>query len=113
MFSVVIRILEKLPRTRRAPGGAHAIRRAPESAARSMIESLEPRELLAANPIVRPDHIVIVWEQDRASNAIGNPIWPYLNQLASSGLVYSNAHGVTHPSEPNTLAFYSGSTQNI
>src|SRR4051794_12557618 len=111
MFSVVIRIMKKLPRPSRTPRAA--CDRAVRPAVRSIIEPLEQRALLSASPLVRPDHIVIVWEQDRASNAIGNPIWPYLNQLASSGLVYTNAHGVTHPSEPNTLAFYSGSTQNI
>jgi hypothetical protein len=76
----------------------------------STIESLEGRQLFA---FARPDHIVIVIEQDRASDAIGNPIWSYLNQLASTGLVYTNSHGVTHPSEPNTLAIFSGSTQGI
>src|SRR5215213_9860320 len=40
-------------------------------------------------------------------------MFPYLNSVASSGLYYSNAHGVTHPSEPNSLAIYSGSTQGV
>jgi len=63
--------------------------------------------------VVRPDHVVVVIEQDRASDGIGNAQFPYLNSLASSGLYYSNAHGVGHPSEPNTLALFSGSTQGI
>jgi hypothetical protein len=67
----------------------------------------------AAQAVVRPDHVVVVILQDRASDAIGNPVMPYLNSLASTGLVYSNSHGVTHPSEPNSLAIYSGSTQGI
>jgi len=75
-----------------------------------VFEPLERRDLLA---IVQPDHIVVVIEQDRASDAIGNPIWSYLNEVASTGLVYTNSHGVTHPSEPNSLALYSGSTQGI
>ncbi len=67
-----------------------------------------------SGPIVRPDHIVIVIEEDRASNAIGDLAhMPYFNQLAASGLVYANAHGVGHPSLPNYLALYSGSTQGI
>ncbi len=52
-------------------------------------------------------------EQDRTSDALGNPIWDYLNKLAATGLVYTNSHGVAHPSEPNSLALYSGSTQGI
>ncbi len=66
----------------------------------------------AAAPIVRPDHIVVVIEEDRANGAIGDVThMPYFNQLASSGLVYSNSHGIGHPSLPNYLALYSGSTQ--
>jgi hypothetical protein len=67
----------------------------------------------ASSAIVRPDHVVVVIEQDRASDAIGNPVMPYFNALAASGLYYSNSHGVTHPSEPNELSLYSGSTQNV
>lgn len=67
-----------------------------------------------SGPIVRPDHIVIVIEEDRASNAIGDLAhMPYFNQLAASGLVYANSHGVGHPSLPNYLTLYSGSTQGL
>jgi hypothetical protein len=67
-----------------------------------------------ASAIVRPDHIVVVIEEDRASGAIGDTAhMPYFNQLAASGLVYSNSHGVAHPSLPDYLALYSGSTQGI
>jgi acid phosphatase len=31
----------------------------------------------------------------------------------STGLVYSNSHGVGHPSELNSVAIYSGSTQDV
>jgi hypothetical protein len=83
-----------------------------------MIEPLEPRQFLAnvpnANPIVRPDHVVVVVEQDRFNDAIGDVThMPYTNQLASTGLVFSNSHGVGHPSEVNTLAEYSGQTFNV
>ncbi len=74
------------------------------------IEQLESRLFLS---VAKPDHIVIVVEQDRTSDAIGNAIWSYLNSVAGSGLVFTNSHGVTHPSTPNSLAMYSGSTQGI
>ena len=73
-------------------------------------EPLEPRRLFA---IVRPDHVVVVIEQDRFSDAIGNVNFPYLNAIASNSLSYTNSHGVAHPSEPNTAALYSGSTQGV
>src|SRR5258706_15707462 len=80
--------------------------------ARAIAPTLITNAPAAAAPIVRPDHIVVVIEEDRASGAIGDVAhMPYFNQLASSGLVYSNSHGIGHPSLPNYLALYSGSTQ--
>lgn len=71
------------------------------------------RAAAAAVAPLRPDHIVVVVEEDRASAALGDPNMPYFNQLAQSGLVYSNSHGISHPSVPNYLALYSGSTQGV
>src|SRR5215203_2515421 len=76
---------------------------------RAILEPLEGRRLFA---VARPDHVVIVIEQDRAADMIGNSIMPYLNQLAAGGLVFTNSHSITHPSQPNFLGLYSGSTQN-
>jgi hypothetical protein len=76
------------------------------------IEPLESRVLLAS-AIARPDHIVIVWEQDRACEALGDPNMPYFNELAAGGLVYANSHGITHPSQPNVIGMYSGSTHGV
>jgi acid phosphatase len=63
--------------------------------------------------VLQPDHVVVVVMQDRFSNAIGNPLFDYVNGLVPTSLVYTNSHGVTHPSEPNSLALYSGSTQGV
>jgi hypothetical protein len=66
---------------------------------------------------VRPDHIVVVIYEDRAAHAIGDTAhMPYFNQLASSGLVLTNSHGVGSEdvmAEQNYLALYSGSTQGV
>src|SRR4051794_17874444 len=70
----------------------------------------------SSGPVLRPDHVVIVFEEDRAANAIGDPNMPYFNQLASSGLLYSDSHGVNPSSqegEQDYLALYSGSTQGV
>jgi len=92
---------------------ARRLRRASSGAVRALFESLEDRQLLSGT-LVRPDHIVVVIEEDRASDAIGDVAhMPYFNQLAASGLVYTNSHGVAHPSLPDYLALYSGSTQGI
>jgi hypothetical protein len=70
-----------------------------------------------AQPVATPSHVVIVMEEDRFANAIGDTTnMPYTNQLASTGLVYSNAHGLDTPAQEGQmdyLALYSGSTQGV
>ncbi|MBD2566297.1 acid phosphatase [Nostoc linckia FACHB-391] len=60
------------------------------------------------------DHIVIVIEENHGySQIIGSSSAPYINSLATQGALFTNSHGVTHPSQPNYLAFFSGSTQGV
>lgn len=67
-----------------------------------------------AADLPRPDHIVIVIEENKAySQIIGNPDAPYINILAQRGALFTAAHGVSHPSQPNYLALFSGSTRDI
>ena len=62
----------------------------------------------------RPDHIVIVVEENKSySQIIGNPDAPYINALAQRGVLFTNSYGVTHPSQPNYLALFSGTTRGI
>ena len=70
----------------------------------------------AGGAVARPDHIVVVVEEDRAAGALGDANMPYSNSLASGGLVFTNSHGVNNEGdsgEMNYLALYSGSTQGI
>ena len=69
----------------------------------------------AAASIPRFAHVVIVvMENKNYSDIIGRPDEaPYINSLASGGAVFSNSYGVSHPSEPNYLALFSGSTQGL
>jgi acid phosphatase len=61
-----------------------------------------------------PDHVmVVVFENEDAKNIVGGPDAPYLTSLAESGATFTNAHGETHPSQPNYLALFSGSTQGV
>lgn len=60
----------------------------------------------------RPDHVVIVIEENHAySQIIGNPAAPWINDWAKRGTLFTQSYGVSHPSEPNYLALFSGSTQ--
>ncbi|MEO5625789.1 MAG: alkaline phosphatase family protein [Dokdonella sp.] len=63
----------------------------------------------------RFDHVVIaIMENTGYSSIIGNTNGaPYINSLLGSGASFSNAHGVTHPSQPNYLALFSGQQQGV
>ena len=64
--------------------------------------------------IPRPDHIVVVIEENQPYDAIiGSAAAPYLNELARRGASLSEFYAITHPSQPNYLALFSGSTQAV
>ncbi|MEV4509188.1 alkaline phosphatase family protein [Dactylosporangium sp. NPDC049525] len=62
----------------------------------------------------RPDHVVVVvMENKRYDAVIGHRRTPYISSLAERGANFTNAYGETHPSQPNYLALFSGSTQGV
>ncbi|MDE2234602.1 MAG: acid phosphatase [Gammaproteobacteria bacterium] len=62
----------------------------------------------------RIQHVVVVIEENKSfSTIIGNPNADYINQLAHQGMLFTNAHGVMHPSQPNYIALFSGSTLGV
>ncbi|WP_370144542.1 alkaline phosphatase family protein [Streptacidiphilus sp. EB129] len=65
--------------------------------------------------VPRPDHVVVVVEENHSyADIIGNTAAaPYLNSLAGQGASFTHSFAVTHPSEPNYLALFSGSTQGV
>lgn len=64
--------------------------------------------------VPRPDHIVVVVEENHSyANVIGQPDAPYINALAAHGAVLTKSFAVAHPSQPNYLALFSGSTQGV
>lgn len=56
---------------------------------------------------------VIVMENNDYESIVGNSSAPYLNNLITRTAFFTNSEGVTHPSEPNYLALFSGSTQGL
>jgi acid phosphatase len=69
---------------------------------------------VAGARIPAPEHVLlVVFENKDAGAVIGSPQAPYLTSLARSGANFTDAHGVTHPSQPNYLALFSGSTQGV
>ena len=60
------------------------------------------------------DHVVVVvMENHSYTDIIGNADAPYINTLATQGANFTAYHAVTHPSEPNYIALFSGSTQAV
>jgi hypothetical protein len=55
----------------------------------------------------------ILMENEEASSIIGNASAPYINRLAATYGLATNYTAVSHPSEPNYLALWSGSTQGV
>ena len=65
----------------------------------------------AGAPLPTPAHIVIVIEENKPDSAvIGSKSAPYINALANSGANMTQSFAEAHPSEPNYLALFSGST---
>jgi acid phosphatase len=59
-------------------------------------------------------HVVVVIEENHSySEVIGNANAPYISSLANNGAKMTQSFAVTHPSQPNYLALFSGSTQGI
>lgn len=68
-----------------------------------------------AGPLPRPDHVLVVIEENRGYSQIMDKLkrGSYIHALAKRGVLFTNSHGVTHPSQPNYLALFSGSTQGV
>jgi acid phosphatase len=79
---------------------------------RPVVSSAPPARHAGAVP--SPRHVVVVvFENADASAVIGSPKAPYLNSLAAHGALFTNSHAIAHPSQPNYLALYSGSTHGV
>jgi len=64
--------------------------------------------------VPKPDHVVIVMlENKRYDAVIGDAHVPWINSLAAGGANLTRFYGETHPSQPNYLALFSGSTQGV
>jgi len=67
-----------------------------------------------ASGLPRPDHVVVVVEENHSASAIlGNASAPYINSLAAGGASFTESYATHHPSQPNYLALFSGSNQGV
>ncbi|WP_334173750.1 alkaline phosphatase family protein [Sinomonas sp.] len=100
--------------TTQPPAPAPASSAAPNPGASGPPSSAGSGQPQGSGTVPRPAHVVIVVEENHSfSNIIGNSAAPYINSLGSQGALFTEATGVAHPSEPNYLALFSGSTQGV
>lgn len=72
-----------------------------------------------AAKIPRPDHVLIVVEENKCFDQIiarsltVKSAAPYINALAGQGAEFTNSYALAHPSQPNYLALFSGSTHGV
>src|SRR5215475_2202688 len=67
-----------------------------------------------ANVVPRPDHVVIVIEENHSySEIIGSFAAPYINSLVAQGALFTQSYAITHPSQPNYLDIFSGFNQGV
>ncbi len=58
--------------------------------------------------------VVVILENHDYNELVGDTVnAPFLNSVISQGLLFTNAHGVDHPSQPNYLSLFSGSDQGV
>jgi hypothetical protein len=70
--------------------------------------------LAGAGGVPTPTNVVVVIEENHSySDIIGSASAPYINSLAGQGALFTQSYGVRHPSQPNYLALFSGSTQGV
>ncbi|HEU0189188.1 MAG TPA: alkaline phosphatase family protein [Gallionella sp.] len=68
-----------------------------------------------AGQLPRPDHVVVMIEENRGYSQIMDKqnSNSYIHALAKRGALFTQSYGVSHPSQPNYLALFSGSTQGV
>lgn len=57
--------------------------------------------------------VVVVWMENEEASAITTSSMPYLYGLSNQFGRATKVYGITHPSQPNYIAFWSGATQGV
>jgi acid phosphatase len=61
-----------------------------------------------------PDHtVVVVLENHSFADIMSGDKAPFIGQLARHGASFTNSFAIAHPSQPNYLALFSGSTHGV
>lgn len=69
-----------------------------------------------AHTQTQPSHtVILILENHSYSQLAGNTAAPYINSLLSGDHTakFTQSYGLTHPSQPNYIMFFSGASQNV
>lgn len=94
-------------------GGAPYVGEAVEIAGDAASGAIDAKYVATWNQAHIAHVTVIVMENFDYEEVMGNAQAPYFNQFAAANALFTNSSGVAHPSEPNYLALFSGSTQGV
>ncbi|MFN0280381.1 MAG: alkaline phosphatase family protein [Kineosporiaceae bacterium] len=96
------------------PLSTDAVRR-PSGSPTGAAEGPAARTVTPSRPtpaLPRPDHVVVVvMENHGYGSIVGSADAPWINSLPAA--VMTDWHGVMHPSQPNYLAMFTGSTHGV
>ena len=97
--------------------GSHGGSRSSSTPATAAVSS-GPGPSAAVTPstagLPRPDHVVVaIFENKSFPQVASGTAAPYLSSLMTRSAVFTDAHGIAHPSQPNYLALFSGSTHGV
>jgi hypothetical protein len=80
----------------------------------AVVTFLQPAGIAAQTSLPRPDHIVIVIEENHSfEEIIGKSKAPYINSLVDEGALLTRFFALHHPSQPNYFVLFSGDRQKI
>ena len=85
----------------------------PTAGASSRPPSPSPHAPTAAPPARGISHVVVVWMENEEASSITRSSMPYLYGLSQTYGRADSFYAVSHPSLPNYLAFWSGSTHGV
>ncbi|SDZ25936.1 acid phosphatase [Amycolatopsis xylanica] len=84
------------------------------TAVAAAVTAVSHQSATAASGVPAFDHIVLVMFENKDFKEINNSSKaPYFNKLASQGAKFTKAFGTTHPSQPNYISLFAGSTLGV
>lgn len=76
--------------------------------------AVHDRDVADVGHLPHPAHIVVIVEENRSyADIVHSPLAAYLRSLMRSGASFTHSYAITHPSEPNYLALFSGWTHGV